>query len=239
MPATVLNFPFQWRAVSIEAITASHSLSVDRNEYFGLGIVSSTPFWVVASQASQIVFISSATGPSARPTPVEMAPVTASTLSCSASLRKRSTVSLGLDSSSTTSSILRPRMPPAALMRSAAHCTPRRPDSPTGASTPAFAASTPSFTGVDCANAGAISSPTAAAAVAPAVSWRNCRRVVRMHDLLVVISLVEWAENGLFYLCGGRAGGARIPGPHRQANQRERARVRQILGDARINSGAG
>ena len=55
MPATVRNFPFQLRAVRIEAITASHSLSVERNEYFGLGIVSSTPFWVVASQASQIV----------------------------------------------------------------------------------------------------------------------------------------------------------------------------------------
>src|SRR6266850_1677127 len=66
MPATVLNFPFQSRAVRIEAMTASHSLSVERNEYFGLGIDSSTPFCVVASHASQIVFISSAAGPGLR-----------------------------------------------------------------------------------------------------------------------------------------------------------------------------
>src|SRR5207249_9435600 len=98
MPATVLNLPFQCRAVRIEAITASHSLSVERNEYFGFGIDSSTPFCVVASHASQIVFISSAAGPRARPTPVEMAPLTASTLSESASLRKRSAVALGLES---------------------------------------------------------------------------------------------------------------------------------------------
>src|SRR2546422_439892 len=143
MPATVLNRPFQCRAVRIEAITASHSLSVERNEYFGLGIDSSTPFCVVASHESQIVFISSAAGPSASPTPVEIAPLTASTLSCSASLRKRSTVSFGLDSSSITSSSLRPRMPPAPLMRSVANCTPRSPDSPTGASTPALAARMP------------------------------------------------------------------------------------------------
>src|SRR5205809_7501918 len=99
MTATVLDLSFQCRAVRIDAITASHSLSVERKEYFGFGIDSSTPFCVVASQASQIVFISSAAGPGARPTPVEMAPLNASTLSERPSLPKRSTASLGLDSS--------------------------------------------------------------------------------------------------------------------------------------------
>src|SRR2546422_7389586 len=230
MPATVLNRPFQCRAVRIEAITASHSLSVERNEYFGLGIDSSTPFCVVASHESQIVFISSAAGPSASPTPVEIAPLTASTLSCSASLRKRSTVSFGLDSSSITSSSLRPRMPPAALMRSVAHCTPRSPDSPTGASTPALAARMPSFTGPDCANAGARSSRTPAAAAAPAVSVRKYRRVVRMHDLLVVEGLKRPAGSGIFYPCVTGAGDARILGPHATRRSRERPFVRQVLG---------
>src|SRR5437870_8619756 len=184
MPATVLNRPFQCRAVRIEAITASHSLSVERNEYFGLGIDSSTPFCVVASHESQIVFISSAAGPSASPTPVEIAPLTASTLCCSASLRKRSTVSFGLDSSSITSSSLRPRMPPAPLMRSAANCTPRSPDSPTGASTPALAARMPSRTGPLCARTGATSSGRAAAAAPAADSFNKWRRVQRMRSLL-------------------------------------------------------
>src|SRR5438094_238318 len=184
MPATVLNRPFQCRAVRIEAITASHSLSVERNEYFGLGIDSSTPFCVVASHESQIVFISSAAGPSASPTPVEIAPLTASTLCCSASLRKRSTVSFGLDSSSITSSSLRPRMPPAPLMRSVANCTPRSPDSPTGASTPALATRMPSRTGPLCARTGATSSGRAAAAAPAADSFKKWRRVQRMRSLL-------------------------------------------------------
>jgi hypothetical protein len=128
---------------------------------------------VVASHASQIVFISSAAGPIASPTPVEIAPVTTSTLSWSASLRNRSTVSFGLDSSSMISSSLRPRMPPAALMRSVAHCTPRNPDSPTGASTPDLAASTPIFTGPDWAKAAGASTPTAAAAAVTPVTCRN------------------------------------------------------------------
>src|SRR5881296_2750511 len=184
MPATVLNRPFQCRAVRIEAITASHSLSVERNEYFGLSIDSSTPFCVVASHESQIVFISSAAGPSASPTPVEIAPLTASTLCCSESLRKRSTVSFGLDSSSITSSSLRPRMPPAPLMRSVANCTPRSPDSPTGASTPALAARMPSRTGPLCARTGATSSGRAAAAAPAADSFKKWRRVQRMRSLL-------------------------------------------------------
>src|SRR2546427_741564 len=184
MPATVLNRPFQCRAVRIEAITASHSVSAERNEYFGLGIDSSTPFCVVAPHESQIVFISSAAGPSASPTPVEIAPLTASTLSCSASLRKRSTVSFGLDSSSITSSSLRPRMPPAPLMRSVANCTPRSPDSPTGASTPALATRMPSRTGPLCARTGATSSGRAAAAAPAADSFKKWRRVQRMRSLL-------------------------------------------------------
>src|SRR5688572_23590191 len=121
----------------------------------------------------------------ARPTPVEMTPVTTSTLDCKTSLRKRSTVSFGFDSSSTTSSTLRPRMPPPALIRSTAHCVPRSPDSPTGAVTPALAASTPIFTGPACASAGAGWRGTAAPATAAAPEiFRNCRRVVRMDSSL-------------------------------------------------------
>ena len=80
MPANVLNLPLKCRAVRIEAMTASHSLSVLRNAYFGFGMVSSTPFCVVASHESQSAFSSSATGPSASPTPVEMPPWITSTL---------------------------------------------------------------------------------------------------------------------------------------------------------------
>src|SRR2546427_5109812 len=184
MPATVLNRPFQCRAVRIEAITASHSLSVERNEYFGLGIDSSTPFCVVASHESQIVFISSAAGPSASPTPVEIAPLTASTLCCSASLRKRSTVSFGLDSSSITSSSLRPRMPPAPLMRSVAHRTRGRPERPGGASAPAWAARMRGRTGPLGARTGGTAGGRAAAAAPAADSFKKWRRVQRMRSLL-------------------------------------------------------
>ena len=82
---------------------ASTSLSTLLNAHLGLGMVSSTPFWVVPSQDSHGVPISSATGPSARVTPVEMPPTTTSTFSWRISLRYRSTVSFGFDSSSVTS----------------------------------------------------------------------------------------------------------------------------------------
>ena len=121
MPATVRILPLKFRAVRIEAITASHSLSHERNAYLGFGIVSSTPFCVVASQESQIILRSSATGPMASPTAVDAVPVITSTFVWRASLRKRSTVSWGLDSSSMTVSTLRPRMPPAALILSTAY----------------------------------------------------------------------------------------------------------------------
>jgi hypothetical protein len=90
----------------------------------------------------------------ARLTAVDATPVMASTLAWRASFRKRSTVSLGFDSSSTISSIFRPRIPPAALMRSTANWVPRSPDSPTGAVTPALAASTPILTAGVWARAG-------------------------------------------------------------------------------------
>ena len=140
---------------SSEAITASHSLSVLRKRYFGLGSVSSTPSWVVPSQKIVSARVSSATGPSARPTPVETMPCTQSTLSCSTSFWKRSMVSLGLVSSSTTSSILRPAMPPAALKRSTAHCVARRPLSPALAAMPERGARMPILTGLAWAMAGA------------------------------------------------------------------------------------
>ena len=50
-------------------------------------MVSSTPFWVVPSQDSHGVSISSATAASASVTPVEMPPMTTSTLSWRMSLR--------------------------------------------------------------------------------------------------------------------------------------------------------
>ena len=112
MPAMRLNWPFQCLMASSEDITASHSLSVLRNRYFGLGSFSSTPSCVVPSQKMVSARASSTTGPSASATPVEMMPCTQSTFSCCTSFWKRSMVSLALVSSSTTSSILRPAMPP-------------------------------------------------------------------------------------------------------------------------------
>ena len=66
---------------------ASTSLSTLLKAHLGLGMVSSTPFWVVPSQDSHGVPISSATGPSASVTPVEMPPTTTSTFSWRMSLR--------------------------------------------------------------------------------------------------------------------------------------------------------
>ena len=87
MPATVL-MPFpKYFGVSIPATIASTSLSTLLNAHFGFGIVSSTPFCVVPSHESHGVPRSSATGASASVTPVEMPPMTASTLSCRTSFR--------------------------------------------------------------------------------------------------------------------------------------------------------
>jgi hypothetical protein len=83
-------------------------------------------------------------------------------------LLKRSIVSLGEDSSSITSSILRPAMPPWALKRSTAHCVARMPFSPGAAAMPERGARMPMRSGLACAIAGALtpeteSAPTAAA----------------------------------------------------------------------------
>ena len=166
-------------------MTASHSLSVLRKEYLGFGIVSSMPFWVVASQDIQIIFISSATGPRASPTALEMPPLIMSTLFCKASFRNRSVVSFGFVSSSMNSSIFRPRMPPAALMRSTPHWKPRIPTSPTVAATPLLIGSTPILTGLAWAKSGArfaasIASRPPMATAADPVSFRKVRRVVCM-----------------------------------------------------------
>ena len=80
MPATVL-IPLKYLGVSMPATMASTSLSTLLKAQRGFGIVSSTPFCVVPSHESQGVPRSSATGPSASVTPVEMPPSTASTLS--------------------------------------------------------------------------------------------------------------------------------------------------------------
>src|SRR5215831_16225699 len=125
--------PLKYLGVRIPATIASTSLSTLLNAHLGLGIVSSTPFCVVPSHESHGVPRSSATGPRASVTPVEIPPSTTSTLSCSTSLRYRSTVSFGFDSSSTTSCTGRPRIPPPLFTRSAHHSVARSPAAPTGA----------------------------------------------------------------------------------------------------------
>ena len=67
MPAMRLNCPFQCLMASSEDITASHSLSVLRKRYFGLGSFSSTPSWVVPSQKMVSARASSTTGPERQP----------------------------------------------------------------------------------------------------------------------------------------------------------------------------
>src|SRR5881398_205293 len=186
MPATVLT-PLKYFAVSMPATIASTSLSTLLKAHLGLGIVSSTPFWVVPSQESQGVPRSSATGPSASVTPVEMPPSTASTLSWRMSLRSRSTVSFGFDSSSTMSCTGRPRIPPALFTRSSHHSVERSPAAPTGAAIPARIVSTPIFTGPPaCANTGAASRRTVAAAAPAPMSLSKLRRVVLMASSLRV-----------------------------------------------------
>src|SRR5450432_264374 len=117
-------------------------------------MVSLTPSCVVPSQKMVSAFISSATAPMARLTPEETMPCTQSTLSCSTSLRSRSMESLGLVSSSITSSTLRPAIPPAALMRSTANSVPRSPHSPMVPMMPDLGVMMPIFSGRFCAIAG-------------------------------------------------------------------------------------
>src|SRR5215813_13417034 len=126
---------------------------------------------------------SSTAGPSARPTPVEMIPCTQSTFSCCTSRLKRSIVSLGEDSSSITSSILRPAMPPWALNFSVAHWLARIPFSPGAAAMPERGARTPMRTGLFCAMAGAETSPDAASALAAAADLSSVRREMAMDVL--------------------------------------------------------
>jgi len=79
-------------------------------------------------------------------------------------------------SSSMTSSILRPAMPPAALNRSAAHWVARMPFSPGAAAMPERGARIPMRTGLFCAIAGATASPDAANAPAAAADLSRLRR---------------------------------------------------------------
>src|SRR5262245_3776904 len=148
---------------------------------------------------------SSTTGPSASPTPVEMMPWTQSTFSCCTSLLKRSMVSLGEVSSSMTSSILRPAMPPAALKRSAAHCVARMPFSPGAAAIPERGAKMPMRTGLFCAIAGATTSPEAANAPAAAADLSKLRRDRDM-EFLPGCGLLHarFADEGVDLLAGER-----------------------------------
>ena len=97
---------------------------------------------------------SSTTGPSASATPVEMMPCTQSTLSCCTSFWKRSMVSLGEVSSSITSSILRPAMPPPALNFSTAHSVALRPLMPGLAAMPVRGARMPILHGLGLGDGG-------------------------------------------------------------------------------------
>src|SRR5712675_188580 len=177
MPATRLNLPLECLIASSDPITASHSLSVERKTYFGFGIISLTPSCVVPSHITRSACSSSATGATPRLTPVEINPCTASTFSCRIKRRKRSIVSFGLVSSSNTSSILRPAMPPSLFIRSAAHWTARMPHSPAVPAAPDRGAIMPSRRGFSCASAGAAIVGTAAARTPVPANLEKSRRV--------------------------------------------------------------
>src|SRR5215472_9087660 len=222
MPATVLT-PLKYFGVRMPATIASTSLSTLRNAQLVLGMVSSTPFCVVPSHESHGVPISSATGPTASVTPVEMPPSTTSTFSWSTSLRYRSTVSFGLDSSSTTSWTWRPRMPPDLFTRSAHHSVPRRPAAPTGAAMPARMASTPIFTGSEgtplraCARATAGNPAAAAVAAAPA-PLMNARRSMFMPSSVIRGSRARPRPRGSASGLGHRQAGHEALGVVGEAN---------------------
>src|SRR3989442_732124 len=81
----------------------------------------------------------------------------------------------------------RPRIPPALFTRSSHHSVERSPAGPTGAATPAGIVSPPSFAGLlACANTGAASCRTVAAAAPAPMSLRKLRRVVLMASSLRV-----------------------------------------------------
>src|SRR5881409_1548884 len=81
----------------------------------------------------------------------------------------------------------RPRIPPALFTRSSHHSVERSPAAPTGAAMPARIVSTPIFTGPPaCANTGAASCRTVAAAAPAPMSLSKLRRVVLMASSLRV-----------------------------------------------------
>src|SRR5947209_3078354 len=81
----------------------------------------------------------------------------------------------------------RPRIPPALFTRSSHHSVERSPAAPTGAAIPARIVSTPIFTGPPaCANTGAASCRTVAAAAPAPMSLSKLRRVVLMASSLRV-----------------------------------------------------
>src|SRR5439155_367986 len=81
----------------------------------------------------------------------------------------------------------RPRIPPALFTRSSHHSVERSPAAPTGAAIPARIVSTPIFTGPPaCANTGAASRRTVAAAAPAPMSLSKLRRVVLMASSLRV-----------------------------------------------------
>ena len=151
-----------------------------------MGSFSSTPSCVVPSQKMVSARASSTTGPSASATPVETMPCTQSTFSCCTSFWKRSMVSLALVSSSTTSSILRPAMPPPALNFSTAHSVARSPLMPALAAMPVRGARMPILTGLAWAMAGANTPGGSASALALAMDFKTVRREIVMACSLVV-----------------------------------------------------
>src|SRR5215470_4571284 len=135
---------------------------------------------------------SSMTGPRARPTPDDTIPCTQSTFSCCTSLLNRSIVSLGVDSSSITSSTLRPPIPSLALYLSTAHCVARMPFSPGAAAIPERGARMPMRSGLLCAIAGAKMPAEAETAPSAAADARSLRREIAIEVLPCDPALRRW-----------------------------------------------
>src|SRR5262249_62430187 len=105
-------------------------------------------------------------------------------------------VSLGLVSSSITSSILRPAMPPLALNFSTAHCVALSPLSPALAAIPERGARMPTLQGLACATAGANTPGAVAPAPVAAKEVRRARRESFMGRPLIC-ALVAPSASGI------------------------------------------
>ena len=126
---------------------ASTSLSTLLKAHLGLGMVSSTPFWVVPSQESHGVLHLLGHGPERQRHARRDAADDHLDLLLEDELAVALDGVLGVRLLLDDSWTWRPRMPPALFTRSAHHAVPRSPAVPTGAAMPARIASMPIFTG--------------------------------------------------------------------------------------------